>query len=163
MHARPSSVARIRPYAADDAEATLAVFVAAITVTAAPDYSEAQVLAWARPEDRDTVTWHAAMMRRNSFVAEVDGNVVGFSDVQSDGYIDMMFVSPEHARQGVAGALLREAQERAAALGATRLWANVSVTARPFFEAHGFTLEQVQYPSIGGVVLRNFRMSRARA
>lgn len=162
MHEPPRATVHIRPYEAADAEATLAVFVAAITITAAHDYSASQVLAWARPWDRDTVSWHEAMSARKSVVAVLRGDVVGFSDVQSDGYIDMMFVSPEHACQGIATALLTAVEVRAEALGARRLWANVSITARPFFEAHGFVVDAQQYPVIGGVTLINFRMSRTR-
>ena len=39
----------IRPYGEADAAATLAIFLAAITETAAADYSPEQIQAWARP------------------------------------------------------------------------------------------------------------------
>jgi hypothetical protein len=40
-------------------------------------------------------------MRRNRpFVAERLGEIVGFADVQADGYIDQFFVVPEVAGQG---------------------------------------------------------------
>lgn len=152
--------ARVRAYEAADAQATLDVFVAAVTVTAAHDYSARQIAAWARPGSRDVARWNRAMCARSSLVAVVSGEVAGFSDVAGDGYIDMMFVAPTHGRRGVGSALMLAVLERARALGARRLWANVSITARPFFEAHGLVVETAQHPVSGGVALTNFRMSR---
>ena len=92
----------IRSYSHADAADTLAIFLAAVTETAAADYSPEQIQAWARPGARDLPTWHASMQERNSFVATVDGVSAGFSDVNSAGYIDMLFVAPRYQRQGVA-------------------------------------------------------------
>lgn len=150
----------IRPYQADDALATLRIFTTAITMTAAADYSPEQVQAWARPGQRETVGWHITMHNRKSFVATVNGEVTGFSDVNEHGYIDMMFVDPQHQRQGVARALLEEAERRARELHAASLTADVSITARPFFERYGFFVEQRQEPVIQGVKLVNFRMRK---
>ncbi|MEV8249914.1 GNAT family N-acetyltransferase [Microbacterium sp. NPDC076768] len=150
----------IRPYQADDAISTLRIFTTAITRTAAADYSPEQVQAWAQPGQRDAAGWHLAMRKRNSFVATANGEVVGFSDVDEHGYIDMMFVDPQHQRQGVARALLEEAERQARELHATSLTANVSITARPFFERHRFFIEHRQEPVKQGVKLVNYRMRK---
>lgn len=150
----------VRPYMETDAAATLAIFIDAITITAAVDYSPEQVQAWARPEDRDAVSWHLSMSDRSSFVATVDNEVAGFSDVDEHGYIHMLFVAPRHQRTGVARALLTEAERRARAHGGGILTADVSITARPFFERSGFVVEREQYPVRQGVRLVNYRMSR---
>ena len=113
-------------------------YVAAVTVTAAHDYAPEQIAAWARPGARSLGDWNRSMLARASLVAVRGGAIAGFSDVNGEGYIDMMFVAPAHARRGVASALLAAVFERARDLGATGLWANVSVTARPFFAARGF-------------------------
>lgn len=151
----------VRPYTETDAAPTLAIFIDAITITAATDYSPEQVQAWARPEDRDAVSWHLSMSGRSSFVATVDDEVAGFSDIDDHGFIDMMFVAPRHQRRGVARALLVEAERRARERGATSLTADVSITARPFFERAGFSVEREQHPVRQGVRLVNFRMSRS--
>ena len=95
-----------RPYGHADAADTLVIFLAAVTETASADYSPEQIQAWARPEARDLPTWHASMQERNSYVATVDGAPAGFSDVNSAGYIDMLFVAPRYQRQGVARQLI---------------------------------------------------------
>ncbi len=150
----------VRPYQAGDAATTLRIFTTAITTTAAADYSQEQVQAWAQPGQRDAVEWHLAMRKRDSFVATANGEVVGFSDVDEHGYIDMIFVDPQHQKQGVAHALLEEAERRANELHATSLTADVSITARPFFERHGFSIERRQEPVKLGVKLVNYRMRK---
>lgn len=151
----------IRPYRREDAASTLAVFIDAITVTAAADYAPEQIAAWARPEQRDLTEWDRAMLGRNSLVAVADGAIAGFSDVSAGGHIDMMFVSPHHARRGVATALLARLEAEACAAGAVALSTDASLTARPFFERCGFVANAEQHPVIGGVRLTNFRMSKA--
>lgn len=151
----------LRAYGERDAAATLAIFLDSITQTAAADYTPAQIQAWARPASRDLETWHSAMNHRDSFIAVIDGEVAGFSDVAPDGYIDMLFVAPRFQRQGVGTRVLNEAERRAHQARAHSLWANVSVTARPLFECHGFLVEGVQYPSPTGIALKNYRMSKS--
>ncbi|QGH68172.1 GNAT family N-acetyltransferase [Pseudactinotalea sp. HY158] len=152
---------RIRTYEERDSAPTLAIFLAAITRTAAADYTPEQVRAWARPDEREPASWHAGMAARNSFVATVGSEVAGFSDVDRHGYIDMMFVAPERQRRGVAHTLLAEAERRAREYAADELHADVSLTARPFFERHGFRVVVEQHPVRAGVELINFRMSKA--
>lgn len=52
----------------------MAIFLAPVTDTAAADNSPEQIQAWARSEEREISTWHAAMQSRNGYVATVDGN-----------------------------------------------------------------------------------------
>ncbi|WP_460799196.1 GNAT family N-acetyltransferase [Microbacterium sp. GXF0217] len=151
---------RIRPYDSADADATLRVFHEAITVTASVDYAPAQIAAWARPEKRDLPGWDRAMRARDSFVALVDDQVAGFSDVSAEGYIDMLFVSPRFGRRGVARTLLSFLEARARESAARQLSSNVSITARPFFEALGFHVVAEQHPETGGVVMTNFHMTK---
>ena len=155
-----ASLIGVRSYRGADANATLTVFLEAITETAAADYLPAQIAAWARPEQRTVPEWHRAMQGRNSYVALLDKQVVGFSDVSCEGYIDMMFVSPRHSRRGVASTLLSHLHVRAQAQGIRALAADVSITARPFFERHGFTIVTHQDPITGGVQMTNFRMTK---
>ncbi|MHA3722974.1 GNAT family N-acetyltransferase [Leucobacter sp. HY1910] len=117
-------------------------------------------MAWAQPGLRDATEWHLAMHNRNSFVATLHDEVVGFSDVDEHGHIDMMFVDPQHQRQGVAHTLLTEAERQARELHAASLTADVSITARPFFEKHGFCVERRQEPVKHGVKLVNYRMRK---
>ena len=155
-----AALVEVRSYRSEDANATLTAFLEAITETAAVDYSAEQIAAWARPEQRTVPEWDRAMQGRNSYVAVLDEQIVGFSDVNSEGYIDMMFVSPRHSRRGVASALINYLQDHARVHGTRGLSADASITARPFFERHGFSVVTEQHPVTAGVPMTNFRMTK---
>lgn len=129
-------------------------------VTAAGDYTREQLNAWARPDQLDVTQWDRSMRRRNSVVATLGDQVVGFSDVTRDGYIDMLYVSPDFERRGVARALMAFLEKQARNNSAPRLTAEVSITARPFFEAVGFHVEAEQHPVVNGMVMTNFHMTK---
>ncbi|GAA1495826.1 GNAT family N-acetyltransferase [Paeniglutamicibacter kerguelensis] len=148
----------IRPYAETDAPATLGVFLAAVTETASAHYSAEQIAAWARADERDAIQWNTARKSLNTYVAAIGAEVAGFSDVEADGYIDMMFVAPKFGRRGVAGALLAHLRAIAVGTSASELYANASITARPFFERHGFAVVAEQHPVSRGVEMTNYRM-----
>lgn len=141
-----------------DADITLRIFQDAIMVTAAADYTPEQLTAWARPEQRDLFAWDQAMRRRNSYVALVGEQIAGFSDVSRSGHIDMMFVAPRFTRQGVARELITFLEKQARSFSAKQLTADVSITARDFFEASGFHVDAEQHPVITDVAVTNFRM-----
>ena len=91
----------LRRYTGADAEATLSVFLRAIRETAADDYSPDQVAAWAA-EHGDMAAWAASRQAAHTQVATIDGRVAGFTDLDDDGYVDMLFVDPDVGRRGVA-------------------------------------------------------------
>jgi putative acetyltransferase len=80
--------------------------------------------------------------------------------VSADGYIDMLFVSPRYGRRGVGGTLLSFLEDRARASGIAQLSADVSITAREFFERRGFIVEAEQHPVTAGVSTTNFHMTK---
>lgn len=149
----------LRPFRESDAATTLDVFLRAIRTTASRDYTPEQVAAWAS-DDIDVAGWSARRADHRTQLAEVDGRVVGFTDVDEHGYIDMLFVDPDVARTGVASALFEWALEMARDLGATELTTHASLTARPFFERQGFEVVVEQRPVLRGVELTNFVMRR---
>jgi putative acetyltransferase len=148
----------VRAYVPDDAGSTLSVFLDAVTVTASRNYSPEQIAAWAAPGERSIEEWDRSRAKTDTVVAISDDTVVGFSDVDATGYINMMFVDPQFARRGVATALLEEVERYALDLGVARLFTDASITARPFFEHHGFTVVAQQSPVHRGVKLTNYRM-----
>jgi putative acetyltransferase len=148
----------LRPYTAQDAEATLEVFRRAVRQTAIHDYTLEQIAAWSS-DDIDLTVWNTRRAARPTVVADLDG-VVGFSDVDDSGYIDMLFVDPDFTRRGVASTLLALLTEQAATAGALELTVLASITARPFFESHRFEVVEERRPVVRGVELTNFAMRR---
>ena len=197
---------RIRPYRPADAAATMAVFRDAVIHLAAADYSAEQIAVWAG-RTGTIEQWNARRTAVHTWVAvdrgaadghlrrwDCDGDctdsgaVVGFINVDDSGYIDMLFVAPHCARQGVATALLGAVERFAAARGTEgsaedgtgydagrgirrsaegctgegigELRVHASITARPFFERHGFRVVAIRHPHIGRVAFVNYLMVR---
>jgi putative acetyltransferase len=150
---------RIRPYRDTDAGPTLEVFYRAVRQTAARDYTDEQIGAWAAPPP-SIREWGSRRAATNTWVAEIHGSVVGFTDLDATGYIDMMYIDPDHTRQGIAARLLEHLVGIAATAHLEVLTVNASITARPFFARHGFTVIAEQSPQRHGVHLTNYRMQR---
>jgi len=86
--------------------------------------------------------------------------IVGYADVQANGYIDHFYVSGHHPRQGIGNALMARIHEEAARLGLTELTSDVSRSAQPFYAHHGFEIVELRYPERRGVVIPNALMRK---
>jgi len=93
-------------------------------------------------------------------VAIKNGKIIGYGDIQSDGLIDHFYCHHEFQRQGVGSALFSAIEKEAKTNGISKMYSNVSITARPFFEAKGFAVEKEQVIKVRDQQLRNFRMVR---
>ena len=153
---------QIRSFRPGDAPALRVLFHAAVHGLACRDYAPDQRDVWA-PLEHDAALWAAQLQGNQPFVAEraavgAVAEIASFSDLQVSGCINHFFVAPAHAGQGVARALMAHIHILAARRGTTRLWADMSLTAEPFFAKSGFTVEARQQVARQGVVLRNARM-----
>ncbi len=156
---------RIRPYVAGEEGALLAIFQSSVRGLACRDYSPEQTEAWAPAslDDDSRSYWFSRIQSNLPWVAEVDGQLVGFADLQPSGYIDQFFVAAEFSGRGVGGALMRHVHETALSHGMKELVSHVSLTAQPFFKHYGFSIESEQYPVVRGIALRNAVMRKILA
>lgn len=72
----------------------------------------------------------------------------------------MIFIARKFGRLGVASALLAHLRGTAEAAGTAELSTDASITVRPFFEKHGFTVLFEQRPITRAVEMTNYRMTR---
>ena len=147
----------IRRYAAADLDAVIGVFLRSVCEAASRDYDAEQIAAWAQA-DRDV--WSRRRLDRPTWVALLDDVISGFIDLESSGHIDMLFVDPPSQRKGVASALLDTVENAARGRQLAVLDTDASITARPFFEKHGFQVVRSQEVALRGQRLTNFRMER---
>lgn len=150
----------IRDYDAADAEASQRIFERAISETAGASYTEEQTRAWLGTPV-PLPQWNADRLRVRTFVAELDGVIAGFVDVDATGYVDRLFVDPELGRRGVASALLRHVRATVEQQGPTELTTHASLVARPVFERAGFNVEHEELVWRGDVQLTRFFMRAA--
>ena len=73
------------------------------------------------------------------FVAEMNGEVVGFGQFNSGtAVVERIYVLPSASKNGVGHALMREAERRAIAAGCSKLYLSSSLNAVTFHERCGF-------------------------
>jgi putative acetyltransferase len=123
------------------------------------DYNKNQIDAWA-PEDFDIDLAIKKYREIRPFVVILEGQIVGYADIQANGYIDHFFCHHEFQGQGVGSKLFSTLEMEARNNGILSMYSNVSITARPFFEGMGFSVEKEQLVPIRGQELKNYRMVR---
>ena len=147
----------IREFKAGDEDGTWNVFYSAIHQVCSRDYTREQIQAWA-PIDLDSSKWAKKIQSIKPFIATIDGKIVGYADLQDNGKIDHFFVHGDHQAQGIASALMNTIIRKAPIQ--QTLYSEVSHTAKPFYEKHGFNVIQVQEVKMHGVALTNNIMER---
>ncbi|MBQ7802113.1 MAG: GNAT family N-acetyltransferase [Oscillospiraceae bacterium] len=147
---------KIRKYKSGDCGAMAKLFYDTVHSVNAKDYTKQQLDAWATGTV-DEKAWDAAFREHDTMIAECDGEIVGFGDMTEDGYLDRLYVHKDFQRRGI-GTVLCDFLERGCGAPAFRVHA--SITARPFFEAQGYTVVKKQQVTRGGVALTNFVMEK---
>lgn len=149
----------IRSYESADAASLVELFRASVHGIAVRDYDPSQVRAWA-PDVIDQEKFGQRCASKSTWVANIEDRIAGFSDLEPDGHVDMLYVHPEFQRRGVARALLQHIETAARAMNLPRLYAEASITARPTFEAIGFRVIAPQTVTVRGESLTNYRMEK---
>ncbi|MEZ9622655.1 GNAT family N-acetyltransferase [Vibrio sp. 10N.222.55.A3] len=150
---------RIRNYQANDDKALWEIFFHTVRNVNVRDYSQQQVEAWA-PSSFDFALWQKRMNGLQPFVAELDGCVVGYTDLQPSGLIDHFFCHHEYQGKGVGKALMEHVFTVGRVRGVSRYFSEVSITARPFYEHLGFKVVNEQEVEMRGVKLTNYVMEK---
>jgi putative acetyltransferase len=151
----------IRRYLQGEESAIWQVVFAATHESIARDYHANLVERWA-PLDQDMSAWSARLAQTLPFVALAQGEtIVGMAEVDGQGFIDYFYVHPQWQHQGIGSALLATLETEAARLNQVALEADVSITAKTFFLAHGFSILEEKAGVILGHPAPNFHMRKA--
>ena len=159
MKATPISKAALRPMLPADLDMLAAIFEASIEELTDEDYDEGQREAWASVA-RDEAAFGVKLAGMLTLVATLQSAPVGFISLAGADRIDMLYVHPAVTRRGIASLLYDAVEKLARGRGATKLMADVSDTAMPFFQMKGFQPRHRQTVTIGGEWLGNTRMER---
>jgi len=150
----------LRPFTAADSSQAAAVFRDAIERIAAADYSPAQCRAWAAHVD-DEDAFGRRLGEGYTRVAEDDQGLVAFGQLHPADHVEYLYCHSRGRGRGHAAAILGELEAEARRRGQTILCSEASLTARPFFEKHGYRVLAEETVQRGAVGLRRFRMSKS--
>ena len=150
---------KIRKYQVGEETQLRTLFFDTIRNINIKDYSKAQVQAWA-PDNYDETVWKGRIKAINPFVALIDNQIVGYADIQKDGYIDHFFCHSNYQGKGVGAALMKNIFEVGLAQKVARFYSHVSITAKPFFEHFGFKILKEQKVEIRDQILINYVMEK---
>ncbi len=139
---------RLRKYDSDDCAVLAELFYNTVHNVNVIDYTKDQLHAWATGSI-NLSDWDISFLKRNTIIAEMEGKIVGFGDMDSNGYLDRLYVHHKYQRRGIATAIVEALEEQAMAKGIFFFTTDASTTANPFFEHHGY------YPVRKNVVVRN--------
>ena len=91
----------IRPYQTADCEALARLFYDTVHTVNAKDYTEQQLNAWATGTV-DLEAWDRSLTAHFTLVAEENGVITGFGDMDSSGYLDRLYVHRDFQGKGIA-------------------------------------------------------------
>jgi len=137
-----TTVREMRP---EDARAFLEVHHAAVRGIAAKDYPQAVIEDWAPLPVTDRAVERFLLNPDGEIrlVAEDDGEIVGIGALVIDkAELRACYVAPEANRKGVGSALVCEIERIAQEHGIGALELDSSVTAEPFYLAHGYEVRE---------------------
>jgi len=131
----------LRPFLPADTMALRDLFAQSIDELTVDDYDEDQRIAWASTaEDADAFRTRLANML--TLVVQLDREYLGFGSLKDNKTIDMLYVHPDYAGEGVGTALADALEKIAGARGAEAVTVDASDTAVPFFERRGYIATQ---------------------
>ena len=152
----------LRPFLPEDAPLLREIFRDSIEELTADDYTPAQQEAWASVAD-DVTDFGKKLSGQLTLVATLQGSPVGFASLEGKDEIDMLYVHPAAAGQGVGAMLIDALEKLAGSRGAPKLIVDASDSARGFFEKRGYLAQQRNTVSVGDEWLANTTLHKQLA
>lgn len=149
----------LRPFLPADLDPLRELFAQSIDVLTAEDYSEDQRVAWAS-RAADKVGFGQKLAGATTLVVMINGKHAGFGSLRDKNVLDMLYVHPHFARQGIGTALADALERLAQGRGAKDITADVSDTAEPFFAGRGYVAMQRNLNPIDDEWLSNTTMKK---
>lgn len=147
----------LRKYRSSDCKEITELFYHTVHTVNAKDYTKEQLNVWATGQ-ADLEKWDRSL-REHFCIVAVDHNIIiGFGDIDETGYLDHLFVHADYQRRGIAAAICSQLEQAVQGSIVT----HASITARPFFESHGYQVVKEQRVERGGIFLTNFVMKKER-
>lgn len=141
----------------DDLNELQQLFTDTVKFVCKADYDDKQIEVWtASIENKER--WNDIITNQMVIVAQHKNKITGFCTLYKGNYIDLLYVHKEFQRQGIANKLYTYIEKAAKQQAQNKLTADVSKTAKPFFQKMGFTVLAEQKVIIRGIELINYKM-----
>ena len=135
------------------------LFAETITDVCKEDYNNEQIEVWKSGTENEE-RWLKVIEKQHILIAVSENKMIGFCTLDQGNYIDLIFVHKDYQHQGIAKALYTQIEQEALQQEESILNADVSKTAKPFFEKMGFKVNAEQTVHLKGVDLINYKMSK---
>lgn len=123
------------------------------------DYNAAELDAWA-PKNMDMKKFSSSLFRSHNWVMVHNREIVGFVNVEKDGYVNRLFTHPDYVRKGIGSALLKTAENWAKKRGLRRMRLAASKTGYEFYKKMGYNIVDVEIVERKGVRFENKVMEK---
>ncbi len=150
----------VREYKPEDSQALADIYYNTIHQINIQHYTEEQVKVWAPENSLESSGWTKKFEKTKPLVAMIGEIIVGFVEFEPNGHIDCFYCHHKYIGCGVGSTLMASVYEIAIKKEIKRIFAEVSITARPFFEKQGFTVAEEQTVILLGVKLINYKMEK---
>lgn len=149
----------IRRYRPSDTQSMVRLFCETVHAVNSKDYTKDQLDAWASPNNNMDI-WNQRFINTNTVVAEECGIIIGFGNMDSTGYLAMLFTHKDRQGQHIGTKIINNLEQYALRDGIKKIYTFSSVTARPFFESLGWRTICDNTVMRSGVCLKNYRMEK---
>ncbi|MBW4630472.1 MAG: GNAT family N-acetyltransferase [Iphinoe sp. HA4291-MV1] len=149
----------IRLFRTEDTEQIAQLFHKTVREVNICDYSNNQVKAWA-PDDIYFRNWSEVCLNKFTYVADEEGMIVGFGELEPNGHIDCFYCHKNHQRRGVGRQIYQVIEAKAFELGLDYMFTEASITAKPFFQYMGFSVVKEQQVNHRGETFTNYAMEK---
>ena len=152
----------LRKYKSDDCLKLLKLFYDTVRTVNKKDYNDEQLSVWAPDNyiEEKYNTWQKSLSENFTVIAEKNGDIVGFGDIEKNGYLNRLFVHKNYQSRGIASSIVKELENYAEKICIRTIITEASTTAKPFFEKIGYSLIKEQQIEKKGIFLTNYVMEK---
>ena len=138
------------------------LFVDTVSTVCSKDYNAQQIKVWTESVENEQ-RWLNILTRQYVLVGLVKNKIAGFCTLDNGDYIDLLYIHKDYQRQGIATKLYSFIEREAITHKTNVLEADVSKTAKSFFEKMGFETIEEKKVVQKGVEMINYRMKKILA
>ncbi|WP_092926389.1 GNAT family N-acetyltransferase [Romboutsia hominis] len=147
---------KIREYKSSDCDKIADLFYNTVHFINAKDYTQEQLNVWATG-NIDVYKWDKSFLNNYTLVAEENNMIIGFGDINNEGYLDRLYVHKDYQNIGIATALCDKLEKR---YHVEYIITHSSITAKPFFEKRRYKVIKKQFVERNGIRLTNYIMKK---